>query len=96
MNAPVDGLFELEEGERIRQVTVRYNVWLDYVLLETSLGRMCGIPTKDMMRMGDGAKEWSLIPAADAAHCEVLAFHAGVGGNMHNLGVYYQTLQAEA
>ena len=104
-HAPLDGLFELEEGERIRQVTVRYNVWLDRVLLETSLGRKCAIGRGEMMRRGRGEddewqedriKQFRLIPAADAAHCEVLAFHFGVGGHIHNLGVYYQTLRADA
>ena len=88
------GSFELEEGERIRQVTVGYTtyVWTLRLVLETSRGRRCVIGSDTTARASrelvnadpdgewvtHGYKQFRLMPSADSGQCELLAFHYGL------------------
>ena len=91
---PREAEWVLEEGERIRQVTVEYDVWYHRVVLESSAGRRC--------EMGRGEPEGrryspvvrkALLPEVPGEEYEALAFIYGVGGHIHNLGVYYQRVR---
>ena len=93
---PVLSTFTLGVGERIRQVQVRYDVWMDRVVLETSEGRTC-----EMGRGESGqwpqTREWTvgnrkcrlLLPEGDGKEYEVLAYQYGCGGHLHNMALHY-------
>jgi hypothetical protein len=103
-HGPQDGCFELQERERIRQVTMRHSMsfrWLICVTVDTSLGRRCEVGASEELMRGTGQLGLysQLIPAADVMHCEVLAFQTGMGSDshiLHSLGVYYHTLPSDA
>ena len=88
---PVEAEFVLEEGERIRQVRVEYDVWYHRVFLDTSKGRTCVIGTGEPEHMRrTPLPQRALLPEVEGENYEVLAFMLGVGGHIHNLGCYYQ------
>ena len=99
-HSPREYEFELEEGERVRQVQVRYDVWYHQVVLETSRGRRCVMGTGESRQYPQG-REWEhglcrtklLLPEGDGREYEVLAFMYGVGGHVHNMGVYFHEVR---
>ena len=85
---------ELEAGERIVQVSIVCSVYMQAVKFETSHGREYVIGRVEHRRY------WQpLLPTADKLHgrqVEALAFMFGVGGHLHNLGVWYQLVSPPA
>ena len=86
--------FELEAGERIVQVSMICSVYMQAVRFDTSHGREYQIGRAEHRRY------WQpLLPTADKLHgkqVEALAFMFGVGGHIHNLGVWYQLVSPPA
>ena len=96
---------QLAAGERIVQVAVRVSKWMECCVFETSAGRRFQIGGRGSRwaPKEKHATEWShagvtqllLMPPVTAdSGCtfEALAFTYGIGGHVHNLGVYYQPL----
>ena len=93
-HSPQQSQFELETGERIVQVSCIPNTWMLAVRFDTSHGRQY-----QLGQAGHRDYWQSLLPTADKLHgrqIEALAFVFGVGGHIHNLGVYYQLLSPPA
>ena len=90
---PQPSHFELQAGERIVQVTFASSTWFQGVRFHTSLGRQYQVGRAESHRVDI---DWRpLLPAADklrGRQVEVLAFMLGVGGHIHNMGVWYQLL----
>ena len=84
---------ELEEGERIRQVRVEYDVWMHRVVMETSRGRMLEMGRAEPPMVRSPLVRKALLPEVQGEEYEVLAFITGVGGHIHHLGVYYHRVR---
>ena len=94
---------QLQTGECIVQVAVRLSKWMECVVFETSRGRRFQVGGRGSRWAPKErqASEWTragvtqmlLMPQPHAGRAyEALAFAYGVGGHVHNLGVYYQPL----
>ena len=94
---------QLQAGEAIVQVAVRLSKWMECVVFETSRGRRFQVGGRGSRWAPKErqASEWThagvtqrlLMPQPHAGRAyEALAFAYGVGGHVHNLGVYYQPL----
>ena len=90
---PKEEVWELEEGERIRQVRVEYDVWMHRVVMETSRGRMLEMGRAEPPMVRSPLVRKALLPEVQGEEYEVLAFITGVGGHIHHLGVYYHRVR---
>lgn len=93
-HSPQPTHFELEAGERIVQVSTICSVWMQAVRFTTSHGRQYQLGRGEHQRYYQ-----PLLPTADQLHgrqVEVLAVIFGVGGHIHNIGIWYQLLSQPA
>lgn len=85
-------VYHLEMDEYIDSVSVRYGSWYDGVTLTTNRNQRIQIGTSPGGKHYDITTTRPDAPRPFQGDIQVLGFSLGIGGHIHNLGVYYMRM----